>query len=184
MRSSMIFASVVASSLAVVAADDSLSSFVNAVPKCSLSAFKAALDKQSCDTKNVGPATFDCLCKQVTNISEDMALSVAASELDSDCLANWATSITGICAFWTVTSTSASDYPQATKAFSSELAGATAASASNTTSPTTSGTQSGAKPSSTGAASTGAGVSSNAPGAVNNPFSLFVAAAAFAAMLA
>lgn len=84
----MIFASVVASSLAVVAADDSLSSFVNAVPKCSLSAFKAALDKQSCDTKNVGPATFDCLCKQVTNISEDMALSVAASELDSDCLAS------------------------------------------------------------------------------------------------
>lgn len=88
MRSSMIFATAVASSAAVVAADDSLSSFVTAVPKCSLPTFKSALDKENCDTKNVGPATFDCLCKQVSNISEAMALGVAASELDSDCLAS------------------------------------------------------------------------------------------------
>lgn len=87
MRFSTVSTLIAANSLCVRAAEDSLSASVAAIPQCALSAFQNALGKQSCDTKNVGAATFDCLCKQLTDISEIMAAS-ASSELDADCLAS------------------------------------------------------------------------------------------------
>lgn len=91
MRTSAILAAVVANGLCATALDvqSSLSASVNAIPQCSLSAFKNALDKKGCDTNTAAAATFDCLCKSVTEISASMALSVS----DADCLTSESNSI-------------------------------------------------------------------------------------------
>lgn len=91
MRTSAILAALVANGLCATALDvqSSLSASVNAIPQCSLSAFKSALDKQGCDTNTAAAATFDCLCKSVTDISASMALSVS----DADCLTSESSSV-------------------------------------------------------------------------------------------
>ncbi|TQV93344.1 hypothetical protein V2A60_010231 [Cordyceps javanica] len=148
---------------------ESLSESVKDFPQCSYSAFKKALDKEGCDVKNIGSGTFDCLCKHLASI----VVTMSSSKLDANCQANWSTALTNVCAQWGLASTTATDFPEATKALASELGAAGDAGATSTGSAANSG-------STAGAASTS---SSKGPAAATTPVMGLLGAAALAGIL-
>ncbi|OAA75326.1 hypothetical protein LEL_07314 [Akanthomyces lecanii RCEF 1005] len=150
MRLSTLSAVIVANAVGALAVE-SLSESVKDLPQCSYSAFKNALEKEGCDVKDVGAGTFDCMCKHVASI----AVTMAMDKVDANCQANWSTALAGVCVQWSVYSTTATDFPEATKALASELgAAANAGPTSATGSAASSGSTAGAAstPSSKGAA--------------------------------
>ena len=88
MRFSILSAVIAANLLGAATQKESLSAFVEAIPKCSLPAFAKALTKESCDTTTISNAILSCLYNKITNISGNMAQSKAVSELDADYLNN------------------------------------------------------------------------------------------------
>ncbi|OAA40226.1 hypothetical protein BBO_06284 [Beauveria brongniartii RCEF 3172] len=148
---------------------ESLSESVKDFPQCSYSAFKNALEKEGCDVKSIGAGTFDCLCKHVASI----IVTMTSSKIDANCQANWGTALTGVCIQWGLASSTASDFPEATKALASELGAAADAGPTSTGSAASSG-------STAGAASTS---SSKGPAAVATPVMGLLGAAALAGIL-
>ncbi|OAA72104.1 hypothetical protein ISF_01177 [Cordyceps fumosorosea ARSEF 2679] len=167
MRFSTLSAVIMANAMGALAIE-SLSESVKDFPQCSYSAFKNALSKEGCDVKNIGAGTFDCLCKHLQSI----VVTMVTSKLDANCQANWSQALTGVCAQWELASTTATDFPEATKALASEL-GAAGAVATSTGSAASSG-------STAGAASTS---SSKGPAAAATPVMGLLGAAALAGML-
>ncbi|EGX95116.1 hypothetical protein CCM_03388 [Cordyceps militaris CM01] len=162
MRFSTLSVVVVANAIGALALG-SLSESVKDFPQCSLSAFKNALDKEGCDVKNIGSGTFDCLCDHLASVAVTMSLS----GLDLNCRANWSSALTRVCANWQIASTTAPDFPEATKALASELGAAGAAGPTSASS-------------TAGAASTS---SSKGPAAAATPVIGLLGAAALAGIL-
>ncbi|OAQ96133.1 hypothetical protein LLEC1_01041 [Akanthomyces lecanii] len=168
MRFSTLSALIVTNAVGALAAE-SLSESVKDFPQCSYSTFKNALEKEGCDVKDIKTGTFDCMCKHVASI----VVTMATSKVDPNCQANWSTALTGVCVQWSVYSTSATDFPEATKALASELGADGNAGPTSTGSAASSG-------SSAGAASTS---SSKGPAAAATPVMGLLGAAALAGIL-